>query len=140
MSCQYCEKPILVIASCCNISLSLSHVTSAIMTTMKSAAHSFAAVLNNGIAFTNIRRKDRCFCIPNDFLQSQYDAPILPCQNKPYVRSKFHSSTWNYNVSHHGKYVCIASHSKHTVSACMMILPYYFLVQKTCTRPGCNLD
>lgn len=33
-------------------------------------------------------------------------------QNKPFVKlSQKVTGTWNYNVSHHGDYVCIASHS-----------------------------
>lgn len=36
-------------------------------------------------------------------------------ESKPYVYTPTfdkHLGNWNYNVSHHGKYVCIASHPK----------------------------
>lgn len=37
-------------------------------------------------------------------------------QNKPYaVSSKVELGLWNFNVSHHGQYVCIASHSRFLV-------------------------
>lgn len=48
---------------------------------------------------------------------SEYDIQRTR-ENKPFpnLRSS-NKTTWNYNVSHHGKFVCIASHSKYLVGA-----------------------
>jgi len=41
---------------------------------------------------------------------------LRTAQNKPYVVSGLIDlGSWNFNVSHHGQYVCIASHSKYQV-------------------------
>ena len=46
---------------------------------------------------------------------SDYEILRTP-QNKPYMHSSANiGSSWNYNVSHHGNFVCIASHSKHLI-------------------------
>ena len=46
---------------------------------------------------------------------SDYEILRTP-QNKPYMHSSANiGSSWNYNVSHHGNFVCIASHAKHLI-------------------------
>eukprot|EP01041_Mallomonas_annulata_P011637 gene11637-24368_t len=46
---------------------------------------------------------------------SQYEI-LRTKENKPYMTSKeFQIGRWNYNVSHHGKYVCIASHPNNQI-------------------------
>ena len=43
-------------------------------------------------------------------------------ENKPYARGEQDMGAWNYNVSHHGKYVCIVSHPSLIVGADLMDL------------------
>lgn len=71
---------------------------------------------------------DRKRCLLSTFLQKSLIRTHLQCarddefkiertrENKPYATSpKKALGSWNYNVSHHGNYVCIASHSKYIV-------------------------
>lgn len=43
-------------------------------------------------------------------------------ENKPYARCEKELGSWNYNVSHHGNYVCIVSHPSLIVGADLMDL------------------
>lgn len=43
-------------------------------------------------------------------------------ENKPYAKGEQDIGSWNYNVSHHGNYVCIASHPSLIVGADLMDL------------------
>ena len=58
------------------------------------------------------------------FLQFDDDNFVIErtAENKPYAKCEKELGSWNYNVSHHGNYVCIASHPSLIVGADLMDL------------------
>ena len=58
------------------------------------------------------------------FLKIDNDNFIIErtAENKPYAKGEQEFGSWNYNVSHHGNYVCIVSHPSLIVGADLMDL------------------